>query len=120
MVSRSNVRDIQLPLSDGVVIAFDVLGVEDLETASSTVKFGLNKTIFSFDDPPFTKNPSPVVGIVVFEQLHVVQFRSTCTVLSILPHPCVKLFCPYITKYLPGFMTVFGGIVTEYCPLVTI
>jgi hypothetical protein len=119
MEFRLKVLLVQPPLKPGVVIDMEELTGISRDTASITFRLRSSKTIFSLALPPFCIKPSPVVGIGTFVQLQVVQFTSTFTALSLLPQFCDSIFCPDKIKYCLGWMMVFGGIVTEYVPLVT-
>src|SRR5215213_8797901 len=94
MRSRSNVFGVHSPPALEVVIETEALGVDNLETASSTFRLGSSKTSFSLAPPPFAKKPSPVVGMGLSVQLQVVQFRFTVTALSTFPQPLAITFCP--------------------------
>src|SRR5689334_21719300 len=95
------------------------LGVEERDTASTTFNKGSSKITFSLALPPSCINPSPVVGMAVLAQLQLFQFRSTCIALSRLAQGVERTSCPERIKYCPALMTVLGGIVTAYFPLVT-
>ena len=99
MLLKLNVLPEHPLLSVGVVIDTEELTGRSRETASTTFRFGSSKITFSFALPPFSIKPSPDVGMAVFVQLQVVQFKSTEIALSELPQFFASVFLPDKTKY---------------------